>query len=90
MQIETSTVEPTIPLGFNKNTVDQRNISPKKERWDAPLSPWKERPEYIYVKNPAYMERWGENEDHDEVRNEEGEGENRTEATIGFPILDKM
>ena len=29
-QIETSTVEPTIPLGFNKNTVDQRKISPKK------------------------------------------------------------
>ena len=27
-QIETSTVEPTIPPGFNKNTVDQRNISP--------------------------------------------------------------
>ena len=34
------------------------------------------------------MERQGENEDHDEVRNEEGEGENRTEATFGFPILD--
>ena len=29
-QIETSIVEPTIPLGFNKNTVDQRKISPKK------------------------------------------------------------
>ena len=28
--IETSTVEPTIPLGFNKNMVDQRNISPEK------------------------------------------------------------
>ena len=37
-QIETSTVEPTIPLGFNKNIVDQRKISPKRERWDAPLS----------------------------------------------------
>ena len=36
------------------------------------------------------MERRGENEDHDEVRNEEGEGENRTEATFGFPILDTM
>ena len=34
-QIETSTVEPTIPLGFNKNTVDQRKISPEKERWDC-------------------------------------------------------
>ena len=57
-QIETSTVEPTIPLGFNKNMVDQRKISPEKERWDAPLSPLKEPPGYIYVKNPAYMERW--------------------------------
>ena len=36
------------------------------------------------------MERWGENEDDDEVRNEEGEGENQTKATFGFPILDKM
>ena len=69
-QIETYIVEPTIPLGFNKNSVDQRKISPKKERWDAPLSPRKEPPRYIYVKNLAYMERQGENEDHDEVRNE--------------------
>ena len=38
-QIETSTVEPTTPLGFNKNTVEQRKISPEEERWDAPLSP---------------------------------------------------
>ena len=36
------------------------------------------------------MERQGENKDHDEVRNEEGEGEYRTEATFGFPILDTM
>ena len=36
------------------------------------------------------MERRGENEDHDKVINEEGEGENRTEATFGFPILDTM
>ena len=36
-QIETSTVEPTIPLGFNKNIVDQRKISIEQERWDAPL-----------------------------------------------------
>ena len=75
-QIETSTVEPTIPLGFNKNMVDQRKISPEKECWDAPLSPRKEPPRYIYVKNPAYMEIWEGNEDHDEVINEEGEGEN--------------
>ena len=36
------------------------------------------------------MERWGENEDHDEVRNdeEEEEVENQTEVTFGFPILD--
>ena len=34
------------------------------------------------------MERQGENKDHDVVRNEEGEGENRTEATFRFPILD--
>ena len=34
------------------------------------------------------MERRGENEDHDEVRNDEGKGENQTEATFGFPILD--
>ena len=56
-QIETSTVEPTIPLEFNKNTVDQRKISPEKERWDTPLSPRKEPPRYIYIKNPSYMER---------------------------------
>ena len=36
------------------------------------------------------MERRGENEDHYEVRNDEGEGENRTEATFRFPILDTM
>ena len=40
--------------------------------------------------NQTYMERWGENEDHDEVRNDEGEGENRIEATFGFPILDTV
>ena len=34
------------------------------------------------------MERWGEKEYHDEVRNDEGEGENWTEATFRFPILD--
>ena len=34
------------------------------------------------------MERRGENEDHDEVRNDEGEGENWTETTFGFPILE--
>ena len=34
------------------------------------------------------MEIRGENEDHDEVRNDEGEGENRTDTTFGFPILD--
>ena len=34
------------------------------------------------------MERQGENEDHDKVRNDEGEGENQTETTFGFPILD--
>ena len=36
------------------------------------------------------MERQGENEYHNEVRNDEGEGENRTEYTFGFPILDTM
>ena len=36
------------------------------------------------------MERWEENEYHDEVRNEEGEGENRTKATFGLPILDTI
>ena len=89
-QIETSKVEPTLHLGFNKNMVDQRKISPEKEHSDAPLSPQKDPPRYIYVKNPAYMERQGENEDHDKVRNEEGEGENRTEATFRFPILDTI
>ena len=54
------------------------------------MSPQKEPPRYIYVKNPAYMERWGENEDNDEFINEEGEGENQNEATFGFPILDTM
>ena len=34
-QIETSTVEPTIPLGFNKSSVDKRKNSPEKERWDT-------------------------------------------------------
>ena len=34
------------------------------------------------------MERRGEDEDHDEVRNDREEGENRTEATFGLPILD--
>ena len=34
------------------------------------------------------MERWGENEDNDEVRNDEGEGEKQTKTTFGFPILD--
>ena len=38
-QIETSIVEPTFPLGFNKKTVDQRKISPETEHWDSPLSP---------------------------------------------------
>ena len=33
------------------------------------------------------MEIWIENEDHDEVRNDEGEGENKTETTFRFPIL---
>ena len=33
------------------------------------------------------MERWGENEYHDEARNDEGEGENRIETTFGFAIL---
>ena len=33
------------------------------------------------------MEIWGENEYHDEVRNDEGEGENQTETTFRFPIL---
>ena len=69
-QIETSIVEPTIPLGFNKKTIDQRKISPEKEHWEAPLLPQKDPPRYIYIKNLAYMERWEENEDHDEVRNE--------------------
>ena len=64
-QIETSRVEPTFPLGFNKITTDQRNISPEKEQWDAPLSPRKEPPRYIYVNNIAYMEIWGENKDRD-------------------------
>ena len=36
------------------------------------------------------MERQGRNEDHDEARNDEGEGENQTVATFGFPILDTM
>ena len=34
------------------------------------------------------MERRGEKEDHDEFRNDEGEGESQTKATFGFPILD--
>ena len=36
------------------------------------------------------MERWGWNKDHDEVRNDEGEGENQTKATFGFHILDTV
>ena len=34
------------------------------------------------------MERRGENEYHDKVRNDEEEGENQTKATFGFTILD--
>ena len=70
-QIETSTVEPTFPLGFNKKTVHQRKISPETEHWDAPLSPRKELPSYIYIKKPAYMEGPGENKYRNEVRNNE-------------------
>ena len=36
------------------------------------------------------MEGPGENEDSSEVKNNEGEGENQTEATFGFPILDTV
>ena len=36
------------------------------------------------------MEGQGENEDHNEVSNNKGEGENKTEATFGFPILDTI
>ena len=75
-QIETSTIKPTIFVEPNKDMAKKysyrRNISPEKEHWDAPLSPRKEPPRYIYVKNIAYMERRGENEDHDEVKNDEG------------------
>ena len=87
-QIETSTIVPTIPIEPDKNTFDRSNISPEKERWVAPLSPQKEPPRYTLFKNQIYMERQGENEDHDEVRNDEGEGENKTETTFRFPILD--
>ena len=70
--------------------VDQRNISPEIEHWDTPLSPQKELPRYIYIKNPAYMEGQGENEDRNGVRHNEGEGENQTECTFRFPILDTI
>ena len=36
------------------------------------------------------MEGQGEKEDCNKVRNNEGEGENQTEATFGFPILDTL
>ena len=36
------------------------------------------------------MEIRGEDEDHDEFINEEGEGKKWTKATFGFPILDTM
>ena len=36
------------------------------------------------------MEGRGENEDHNEVSNNEGEGENQTKATFRFPILDTV
>ena len=36
-QIERSIVEPTIPLGFNKNSVDQRKISPEKKMLGPPI-----------------------------------------------------
>ena len=54
--------------------VDRRNISSEKERWDDPLSPRKEPPRYTLFRNQTYMEIQGENEDHDEFRNHEGEG----------------
>ena len=49
---------------------------PEKERWEDPLSPLKEPPRYTLFRNQIYMEIWGENEDHDEVQNDEGEGGN--------------
>ena len=36
------------------------------------------------------MEGLGENKDRNKVRNNEGEGENQTEATFKFPILDTV
>ena len=36
------------------------------------------------------MEGLGENKDRNEVRKNEGEGENQTKATFGFPILDTI
>ena len=47
-------------------------------------------PRYTLFKNRIYIERWGENEDHVEVRNDEEEDKvnNQTEVTFGFPILD--
>ena len=36
------------------------------------------------------MEGRGEKKDHNEVRNNEREGENQTEATFRFPILDTI
>ena len=36
------------------------------------------------------MEGLGENEYRNKFRNNEGKGENQTEATFGFPILDTV
>ena len=90
--IETSIVEPTLPIEPNQHTADnfshRRKISPEKEHWDASLSPQKDPPRYTLFKNRIYIEIQGENEDHDEVRNDdEEEVENQNEATFGFPIL---
>ena len=83
-----STVGPTLPVEPNKDMTDnfshQRKISPKKERWDAPLSSRKEPPRYTLFKNQTYMERRGENEYHDEVRNDEEEGEIELRLPSGF------
>ena len=43
---------------------------------------------YTLFRNQTYTDKQGENDDHDEIRNDEGEGENRTETTFRFPILD--
>jgi hypothetical protein len=95
-QVEITTSEPTISTGSRKvpeiqiadNFSYQRNISPKKERWDASLSPRLKPWRNSLFGNHISMY---EHEDHNHVIHDEGgEVGNQTKTTFGFPILNTI